>query len=477
MLDKAHQPSAPRPCATRRATTRGWRSRAALAAAMVATASATALGLAADAGAAGPVEGALGAVTRVAAEPPSTVAQVLPSAAAQQAGDVAPAPSPVAQALGRTTSTVSSAADGNLGTGAPQRNASAGGASTREPESTARRAEGAHGSTARGSRDVSRGSASGSGAAAATAPASERRAGPLERLTRSAAHTTKRARVNPAHVARALDGARRPSAQLPEVLGTGALVRAARQLTPSPAVLGEASRAIDGVGETATQLIDATPQTIATLLAPLTSATLPLPSLLSLPLPSVPSLPILTLGPPAPPQQPALIQPRALWPAVSPVRVDEGAAANVGQQFASPPSSAGPAIATAASTANEAAANPALPPSPTHGRPAQRSAAAEATEMVSPLSLAAASGPVATAAAARATSPTAPLRSDPQPAPAPSPGGLSAATGAGAGPSIPILLTLAGMLLLAAPCTRRVLRLLGESWRLSPLLLIPERPG
>jgi hypothetical protein len=49
--------------------------------------------------------------------------------------------------------------------------------------------------------------------------------------------------------------------------------------------------------------------------------------------------------------------------------------------------------------------------------------------------------------------------------------------GAVAGTSIPIFITLAGLLLLAAPRVRRVLRLLGESWRLSPLALIPARPG
>jgi hypothetical protein len=49
--------------------------------------------------------------------------------------------------------------------------------------------------------------------------------------------------------------------------------------------------------------------------------------------------------------------------------------------------------------------------------------------------------------------------------------------GAAAGASIPILLALAGLLLLAAPRVRRVLRLRGESWRMPPLSLILERPG
>jgi hypothetical protein len=81
------------------------------------------------------------------------------------------------------------------------------------------------------------------------------------------------------------------------------------------------------------------------------------------------------------------------------------------------------------------------------------------------------------------TAPAAPGATSPrggvyqQPSPAPAPGGASPATGAVAGTSIPIFLTLAGLLLLAAPRVRRVLRLLGESWRLSPLALIPERPG
>jgi hypothetical protein len=64
-----------------------------------------------------------------------------------------------------------------------------------------------------------------------------------------------------------------------------------------------------------------------------------------------------------------------------------------------------------------------------------------------------------------------------QPSPAPSPGSAAPATGAVAGTSIPIFLTLAGLILLAAPRARRVLRLLGETWRLSPLALILERPG
>jgi hypothetical protein len=59
----------------------------------------------------------------------------------------------------------------------------------------------------------------------------------------------------------------------------------------------------------------------------------------------------------------------------------------------------------------------------------------------------------------------------------PSPGGASPATAAGTGFGFSIFLTLAGLLMLAAPWAKRRLGLASEPWRLAPFVLIPERPG
>jgi hypothetical protein len=63
------------------------------------------------------------------------------------------------------------------------------------------------------------------------------------------------------------------------------------------------------------------------------------------------------------------------------------------------------------------------------------------------------------------------------PTPMPTPGGASPTAVVGSGTAIPIVLGLAALLLLAAPPAARRLRLDAESWRLSPFVLIADRPG
>jgi len=475
MLDKAHQPSASSRRAARRGIGRVWRLRGTLALVAAVTASAGTLGLAADAGAAGPVERVLGVVTRGAEAPSSAVAQALPAAAAvtpspAQAGDAAPAPSPVAQTIERTTSAVSPAASDGVEPGGAH-STSADSQPAGEPESAGRSDQSVHRSTPTASGDASNGNAAG----ADTALAPERRTGPLEHLTHGVVRRNKRATAHAPRVTPGLPG-QGPSAQLPSALGAATLAHVVQRLTPSPVLLDEASRRIGGLDETVTQLLGATPQALVTLLVPVVSVPFPFPSLPRPPLPLLPSLPspaslpFLTLGSPAPPQLPTLIRPQALWPAITPVQVGDGTSPTVRQQLASPTTRAGRAIAKAASAATDVAIDASSRPGPTHANPPQEGAAAMAAD-------AAAANRYAPATELPAPGTTAPLGARPQPAPSPSPGGVSAVPGAGAGQSIPTLLMLAGLLLLAAPRTRRVLRLLGESWRLSPLVLIPERPG
>jgi hypothetical protein len=58
-----------------------------------------------------------------------------------------------------------------------------------------------------------------------------------------------------------------------------------------------------------------------------------------------------------------------------------------------------------------------------------------------------------------------------------SPGAAAPSAAAGSGAGISIFLLLSGLLLLGALWAARRLRLASESWRLAPLVLIPERPG
>jgi hypothetical protein len=58
------------------------------------------------------------------------------------------------------------------------------------------------------------------------------------------------------------------------------------------------------------------------------------------------------------------------------------------------------------------------------------------------------------------------------------PGGSSSSSaGSTAGSGFPILLLLAGLLLLGAPRATRRMQLASERWQLAPFLLIPDRPG
>jgi len=60
----------------------------------------------------------------------------------------------------------------------------------------------------------------------------------------------------------------------------------------------------------------------------------------------------------------------------------------------------------------------------------------------------------------------------------PVPGGVSSSSaGSPGGSGFPILLLLAGLLLLGAPRATRRMQLASERWRLAPFLLIPDRPG
>jgi hypothetical protein len=64
------------------------------------------------------------------------------------------------------------------------------------------------------------------------------------------------------------------------------------------------------------------------------------------------------------------------------------------------------------------------------------------------------------------------------PTPGPTPGGASGGTAAGAsGIALSAFLTLAGLLLMAAPRALRRLRLSSQPWRTAFFVLIPERPG
>jgi hypothetical protein len=298
-------------------------------------------------------------------------------------------------------------------------------------------------------------------------------------------------------------GARPP---LPSRLVDGATAatpaHAVQRLVLTPGLLG-ASRALADVGATVTQLVETTPATIAPLLTPLArTLTLPsLPELASLPelplllsLPPLQTLPVLLtltplLAPPAPPEQSPTPAPTpALPPAPSappqPIApsLSAGAARGGG---AGASSNAAPQAALQASSAVQAYAATANIAGVT-GAPDRRGSTSSAVGTLrraaswAALAVGAASAhglPTIEGTALTSPSTTLPGGAGQQPSPVPSPGGASPATGAVAGTSILVFLTLAGLLLLAAPRVRRVLRLLGESWRLSPLALIPERPG
>jgi hypothetical protein len=448
-------------------------------------ASIAALVLAGPASAAGPVQGLLGTVEKAAApavQAVPAVQQVAPSpAAAQQAGDAGQVTAAVEQTVDRATSPSGSAGGGEQpGASAHHGQESSAGAPADRPESAAHRDGSSHAPSAASSRDASSASSPGSASSTASAPSS----GPTGRLlTHGAAPATKLAtadaRRSPVRHAAGSGTRGLLSAQASHTVA-GALARTVRQLTLAPAVLGEASRAIGSVGETAARLAGSTEPALAPLLTALQS---PL-ALSSLPaFPALPALPVLPLLPSftlVPQGLPLRAQPTGLWPQIAPTSASAGGlersgaaplqgAATVSAAFAS--GVGGPAVAPMTSAGGQAAAP--------QGRSATGAAHAAARAAAETTPTAASVAPTTGYPDARATAPggTAPLAALPARSPAPSPGGVSAATSAVSGTSIPVFLTLAGLILLAAPRVRRVLRLLGESWRLSPLALIPERPG
>jgi hypothetical protein len=521
MLDKAQQPTSSPRRATGRQAHGGKRGRTLPLPAFLALPIAL-LALAAPASAAGPVTGVLNTVAKAATpavtQAASAAATVAPApAAAQRAGDVAPVPAPVDRTVSPTTSlpTTSSVStvESELPAAASHRDQTTpAGAPAHQPESAPSPGEAPHAPGSTPSRAIS----SGDNATAATSTASPQGpSDPVARVVQGVALTAKQVTAGASHPTGLLPAGRDERRVLPsralDAATAGTAAHAVRQLVLAPGLLG-ASRALGDVGGTATRLVETTPATIAPLLRPLArTLTLPslpepavLPELSSLPtLPLLPTLPsLLTL--PAFPTLPSLLTPPAL-PEQSPIPVFTATPrppSAAGQPIAlSLPAgavsggSAGPSTATApqvawqgssavqayAATANGIGGAIGAPDRLGSDRPGTTNSA------VGALRSAAAwlAGTTTTSAYGLRTSDrTAPAPITPslrdaqqQPSPAPSPGGASPATGAVAGTSIPIFLTLAGLLLLAAPRVRRVLRLLGESWRLSPLALIPERPG
>jgi hypothetical protein len=461
--------------------------------------------LAAPASAAGPVTGVLETVAKTATpivtQTVSAAAPVAPSpAAAQQAGDVAPRPAPVERTVEHATSSSATSSVGTVVSELPaaHHDQTSAGAPANRPESAPPAGERPH---APGSTPP-RAAGSGDSAGAATSTASPQRlSGPVDGVVQGVALTAEQVTTGASQqtgLLRARSGGRRalPS-RLVDAATAGTPAHEVQRLVLAPGLL-EASRALGDVGATATRLVETTPATIAPLLTPLArTLTLPsLPELAALPelasLLTLPSLPTLIptlpplLAPPALAEQspgpastpalpPAPPQPSAPSPPAGAARGGaDASSAAAAPQGAWQASGAVQAYATTANGVGAVMGAPDRPGSTRSAVGALRSAAAWA---------AGATIPAYGLPASDGTAPAAPGAPSPrgsayqQPSPAPAPGGASPATGAVAGTSIPIFLTLAGLLLLAAPRVRRVLRLLDESWRLSPLALIPERPG
>jgi hypothetical protein len=488
MLDKTQQPTASRRRAPGQRAHGRARRRTLRLPAVLAPAIAV-LVLAAPASAAGPVTGVLETVAKAATP---TVTQAVPMAApvtpspaaAQQAGDVAPKPAPVDRTVEHTTSTVVSELPA-----AHHNQSSAGAPADRPEDATPPRAAG-----------------SGDGAGAAPPTASPQHlSGPVDGVAQGVALTAKQVTTGASRQTGLLPAPRGERLPLPSRLvdaaTAGTPAHEVQRLVPAPGLL-EASRALGDVSATATRLVVTTPVTIAPLLAPLArTLTLPsLPELAAFPelaslltLPSLPVLPTLPqlLAPPALAEQsagpvpaPALPPPAAAPPQPSAPSPPPGAARGGGADASSAAAPQGTWQASGAvqaqayaTTANGVGGTRGAPDRPGSTRSAvgavKSAAAWAAGATTSAHGLPAGDGTAA--AAPGATWPRGGAYQ--QPSPAPAPGGASPATSAVAGTSIPIFLTLAGLLLLAAPRVRRVLRLLGESWRLSPLALIPERPG
>jgi len=469
MLGKAHQPTASRRRTTRHWACRGERKRRRLGPAAFLAIPIAVLALAAPASAAGSLTGVLDTVAAGTAptveQAVSAAAPLTPSPApAQQTGEVASAPAPSDRAVEQTTGASSTSSAGavasELSPASTRHDQTTAGAPADRPQSGPRSGTNPNASASTLSRTSGAGDAKGTAIAAP-----QRRSDPVGRPIHGVVPTANRA----------APGAIRPSGLLP----------AARALVPSrlPVVAG--------------RVLETLPAKIATLRAPLVLALTPpalsevaalpgLPSLSGLPLlaipPSLPNLPAFVEAPESgqapiavfaavpPPPQPAPPQP-------NPLSLPAAAAGDRGVQSratappgAGRPSNMAQAYGATPNGISDAMGAPDRWSSPSsaagaHGRASAWAAGTTASAYGSSASLETAPGMASSGGASR------------QPSPAPAPGGASPATGAVAGTSIPILLTLAGLLLLAAPRVRRVLRLLGESWRLSPLALILERPG
>jgi hypothetical protein len=499
MLDKAQQPTPSRRGAAGRQAHGAKRSRTLALPAVLVPAIAV-LVLAAPASAAGPVAGVLDTVAKAAApavtEAVSAAAPVaLSPAAAQQAGDVAPRPASVGLTVEHATSSPTTSSVSTLGselTGASSHHDQPpAGAPAHQPESAPGSGDGPHASSSTPSHVIG----SGDNAGAATFTASPQRpsdlVGGVVHGVALTANQVGSAAPRPTGLLPADRGTRRPlPSRLLDVASAGTPARTVRQLVLAPGLLG-ASRALGDVGATATRLVETTPATIAPLLTPL-ARTLTLPTLPELTvlaeLPSLLTLPALMTSPELPEQSPTPVVTPAL-PAPSaprqPIALSVPGSAARGDG-AGAPTAAAPQGAGHASSAAQARAATANGVRGAIGAPDRRGSTSSAVGAFSRAATWAVAVGAATSAyglpASGGTALPAPRTTSPggayeQPSPTPSPGGASPATGAVAGTSIPIFLTLAGLLLLAAPRVRRVLRLLGESWRLSPLALIPERPG
>jgi hypothetical protein len=496
MLDKAQRPAPSRRHATRRQAHDRKRSRTLALPAVLAIA---VLVLAAPASAAGPVTGVLDTVAKVATptvtRAVSAPAPVAPSpAAAQQAVDVAPRPAPVERTVDHVTSSPTtsslSTAGGELTGASAHHDQSPAGAPAHQPEGAPGPGDGPHASSSTPSRVIGSGDIAG----AATSTASPQRpSDPVGGVVHGVALTANQVGSTAPHPTGLLPADRGERRVLParllDVARAGTPAHAVRQLVLAPGLLG-ASHALGDVGETATRLVETTPAAIAPLLAPLArTLTLPslpelaeLPSLLTLPVPlTFPTLPGLTELSPTPPAFTPAMPASLTRPQRIALSVPAGTARGGGAGPSTATAMQGAWQASSAAQAYAATANGIRGAIGAPDRLGSTSSAAAALRGAATLAAGAAmsayglSASEGTALAAPGT--TSPGGVYQQPSPAPAPVGASPATGAVAGTSIPIFLTLAGLLLLAAPRVRRVLRLLGESWRLSPLALIPERPG
>jgi hypothetical protein len=433
------------------------------------------LALAAPASAANPVSDAVDTVAKTATPAVTQVVSaplpVAPTpAAAQQAGDVAPRPVPVDRTVehttGSLTTSTANAVRSELPATTSHHDPTQAGPPAYQPESALRSEEGPHASGATTSRDI------GSGATAGATPsiASPRHpSDPAGVVVHGVALAASEVAPGVSHLTDPLPADRPLPPQLPDVATAG---------TPAHAGPPDAVRGVV-LSQTLTPLLLSEPTVL-----------LELPSLSTLPLlgtvPSLPTLPALTAPPQSEPS-PTPVSTPAPSPASStpspPIVLSPPAGATRGGDVTPTAAIAlrGAWLASSVVQAYVATANGIRGVKGASDRQVTTSSAVGALRRATSWG----AGTTAYAHGLSTSDGTAPAAPDTtssgdayeQPSPAPSPGSASAATGAVAGTSNPIFLTLVGLLLLAAPRARRLLRLLGESWRLSPLALILERPG